>query len=237
MSGLEGKVILITGASSGLGRALAMGAAKEGARLALCGRSEGKLLETVACLGSAGGEAHTEAFDAMEFGRIGRFVAGVTGRFGTLDVLVNCAGANSARSPLDSMALDDLDSMMRLNCYAPFEFMRACHGPLTRSGGGLVVNVLSTCCLFANEGLGAYTASKSALDGLAKVYRKEARKAGIRVCSVYPGGINTPFRAQARPEYLSPEAAAASILAIMRMDASVAPDEFVMRPLAETNYA
>jgi NAD(P)-dependent dehydrogenase (short-subunit alcohol dehydrogenase family) len=235
---LRDKVVLVTGASSGLGRAIALAAAREGARLALCGRSAEKLRETTDALGGAeSGRVFRESFDVTDFPRIGAFVSAAVGRFGGVDVLVNCAGANSARSPLEAMELGDLDAMMRLNCHAPAEFMRACHGPMAAAGKGLVVNVLSTCCLFANEGLAAYTASKSALDGLAKVYRKEARKAGIRVCSVYPGGINTSFRPQERPEYLAPEAAADAIIAIMKMDASLAPDEFVLRPFVETNYA
>lgn len=102
---------------------------------------------------------------------------------------------------------------------------------------GLIINILSTCCLFSNEGNGAYTAAKSALDGLTKVFRKEARKNNIRVCSVYPGGINTPFRDQEREDYLSPENTADTILKTLDIDTSVALDEIVLRPFVETNYS
>ena len=101
---------------------------------------------------------------------------------------------------------------------------------------GLIVNILSTCCLYSNEGTGAYTATKSSLDGLTKVLRKEVRKDNIRVCSVYSGGINTPFRIQVREEYLSPDKAAEAILKTLDIDKSVALDEIVLRPFIETNY-
>jgi len=101
---------------------------------------------------------------------------------------------------------------------------------------GAKVNILSTCCLFSNEGLGSYTASKGALDSLTKVLRKEARKDNIRVCSVYPGGINTSFRPQAREEYLSADIAAETIINSINIDERVALDEIVLRPFIETNY-
>jgi len=158
-------------------------------------------------------------------------------RLGSLDVLLNCAGANSARGPVAEIDEGDLESMMRLNCFAPLFFMKAAYPAMAARGRGLVINILSTCCLFSNEGTGAYTASKSALDGLTKVFRKEARKAGIRVSAVYPGGINTPFRVAARPDYLDPALAADAILALAAMDESVVPDEFVLRPLIEANFS
>ncbi len=73
---------------------------------------------------------------------------------------------------------------------------------------GLIVNILSTCCLYSNEGTGAYTATKSSLDGLTKVLRKEVRKDNIKGLFGLSGGINTPFRIQVREEYLSPDKAA-----------------------------
>lgn len=238
MDSLGNKVFIITGASSGLGRAIARGAAAAGARLALCGRSPEKLASLERELGGLGPERLLlEAFDVTELELIAPFTSRVVGRFGRVDVLVNCAGANSARSPLAGMDMGDLEAMMRLNCYAPAAFMRACHGPMAAAGAGLVINILSTCCLFANEGLGAYTASKDAFEGLTKVYRKEARRDGIRVSAVYPGGINTAFRPQERPEYLDAASVAEAVLALVALGPKTAPDELVLRPLVESNYA
>jgi NAD(P)-dependent dehydrogenase (short-subunit alcohol dehydrogenase family) len=237
MNDFTSKTMLITGASSGLGRALASAAAARGARLALCGRSEEKLAALLAELALPEGRVFAQAFDATEEGAVEGFVRSAVARLGSLDVLLNCAGANSARGPVAEIDGQDLESMMRLNCFAPLFFMKAAYPAMAARGRGLVINILSTCCLFSNEGTGAYTASKSALDGLTKVFRKEARKAGIRVSAVYPGGINTPFRAAARPDYLDPARAADAILALAAMDESVVPDEFVLRPLIEANFS
>lgn len=232
-------VVLITGATSGLGKALAETAGRAGASLALCGRSKDKL-ETLLREFEAmaiPGKIHAETFDATDASRVGVFVERSLAALGRIDVLINCAGANSARGPVASLATGKLEAMMALNCYSPLFFIQACHAAMAARGEGLVLNILSTCCRFSNEGLGAYTASKTAFEGLIGVYRKEARKEGIRVSSVYPGGIDTPFRAQARPEYLRPEAAAEAVFSLALLDPSVAPDEFVLRPFVETNYA
>ncbi len=237
MEKLAGKTMIITGASSGLGRALALAAAGKGARLALCGRSPERLqslcdaLESIPAL-----DFIIESFDLGDAQAIGSFVEKTIRHFGRLDILVNSAGANPARSTIESLGLGDLEYMMRLNCFAPAAFMKACHRPMAQGGGGLVLNILSSCCLFANEGLGAYTASKTALEGLTKVYRKEARKDRIRVSAIYPGGINTAFRTQVRPDYLPAEAVADAVLAFASLDPEVAPDELVLRPFVETNF-
>jgi NAD(P)-dependent dehydrogenase (short-subunit alcohol dehydrogenase family) len=237
MEDFSAKTMLITGASSGLGRAIALAAAARGARLALCGRSEEKLASLLAELDLPDSRVFAQAFDATDEDAVAGFVQASAVRLGSLDVLVNCAGANSARGPAAEIDETDLESMMRLNCYAPLFFMKAAYPTMAARGRGLVINILSTCCLFSNEGTGAYTASKSALDGLTKVFRKEARKAGVRVSAVYPGGINTPFRAKARPDYLDPVHAADAILALAAMDESVMPDELVLRPLVEANFS
>jgi len=237
MEDFASKTMLITGVTSGLGRALASASAARGARLALCGRSEEKLAALLAELALPESRVFAQAFDATDEGAVAGFVQEAVVRLGSPDVLVNCAGANSARSPVAEIDERDLEAMMRLNCYAPLFFMKAAYPTMAARGRGLVINILSTCCLFSNEGTGAYTASKSALDGLTKVFRKEARKAGVRVSAVYPGGINTPFRAKARPDYLDPMRAADAILALAAMDESVMPDEFVLRPPVEANFS
>lgn len=265
MRDISGLVFIISGASSGLGKALALEAAKGGARLALCGRSSEKMsalgreLDSIDRKGSGLGieapgsrvdgsgldgpgldQGHfLECFDATKPASEGiePFVRRVLARYGRVDVLVNCAGANRARGPAADLGIEDLDAMMKLNCYAPLSFIKACHPAMAAAGGGLVLNVLSTCCLFANEGLAAYTASKAAFEGIVKVYRKEARKAGIRVTAVYPGGIDTPFRPQPRPDYLRPEAVAQALLSLVEQDEAAAVDELVLRPLSESNFA
>jgi len=215
---------------------MALEAAGQGARLALCGRSPEKLAAVAALIGPEGSSLFSRAFDVTDEAAVRDFGRAAVQKLGGLDVLINCAGANRARGPVSELSRADLEAMMQLNCYAPLAFMQVLLPALSESKG-LIVNILSTCCLFANEGNGAYTASKAALDGLARVFRKEARKQGVRLCSVYPGGINTAFRAQARPEYLDPAAAASAVLSLVALDPALAPDEFVFRPLCESNFS
>jgi short-subunit dehydrogenase len=101
---------------------------------------------------------------------------------------------------------------------------------------GTIINVLSTVCNFSNEGIGAYTASKASLDALAKVFRKEARLSNVKVCSIYPGGVNTSFRETTKPEYLEVESVVQAICTMILTDSNTSIDELVIRPMIEKNY-
>lgn len=237
MSFWKDKSVICTGATSGLGRALTFSLLERGAKVAFCGRSKEKMTEILDEIPDAvSASIFYDSFDITDGSAIISFIQNANNRIGAVDVLVNCAGVNSARASVDSIEISDLEWMLKVNLIAPLQFIKECNKSMSARREGLILNVLSTCCLFSNDGLGAYTASKCALDGLIKVFRKEARKNGVRVCSVYPGGIDTPFRSQSRKEYLTPRNAAEAILNALEIDPSVAMDEIVLRPFVETNY-
>jgi NAD(P)-dependent dehydrogenase (short-subunit alcohol dehydrogenase family) len=238
MKTVSGQVILLTGATSGIGRQLALQLASEGARLALCGRSEEKMKSLLE-------ELRAVSSDRLPFSRtfclsseeeIVRFVADAESSLGPISILVNCAGLNSARAEVAELSTTDLDWMLAINLRAPAIFMRECFRGMRERGAGHIVNVLSTVCLFSNEGIGAYTASKAGLDALTKVFRKEAKAAGVKVTSIYPGGVNTGFREQARPDYLSPESVAEAIISVLKLNDETAVHELVFRPMIENNF-
>ncbi|OOM77976.1 SDR family NAD(P)-dependent oxidoreductase [Clostridium sp. BL-8] len=238
MSYWKNKCVVVTGGTSGLGKSLVLKLIKMEAKVAFCGRSE----EKMKCVLDEINEGDRknifyENFDIADENKIISFVNNAGDKFGTIDVLINCAGANTARGLVESIKIEDMNLMLKVNTIAPLVFIEECYKYMKVKKEGVIINILSTCCLFSNEGNGAYTAAKSALDGLTKVFRKEARKNNIRVCSVYPGGINTPFRAQEREDYLSPENTADTILKTLDIDTSVALDEIVLRPFVETNYS
>lgn len=235
MNYLEGKIVIVTGGTSGLGKNLVLQLINLGAKVAFCGRSEAKMNEIVKEIGETSNIFY-DIFEITDENKILSFVKNVENKLGAVDILINCAGANTSRASVKDIHLDDFNYMMNLNTVAPLNFIKACYKYMEYKKEGLIVNILSTCCLFSNEGLGSYTASKGAFDSLTKVLRKEARKDNIRVCSVYPGGINTSFRAQAREEYLSPESAAETIINSINIDGRVALDEIILRPFIETNY-
>lgn len=232
----ENKSVIVTGGTSGLGRNLVLKLVHMGAKVAFCGRSKEKLSEVLNEIGESNNIFY-DTFEITEEERSISFIKDAAKKFGTIDVLINCAGANTSRGPITEMKIEDLEAMIKLNTIAPLVFIKECYKYMKENNEGLIVNILSTCCLFANEGVGAYTTAKGALDSLTKVLRKEARKDNIRVCAIYPGGINTTFRAQAREEYLSPESTADAILKALDIDKNVAMDEIILRPYVETNYS
>lgn len=231
------KCVIVTGGTSGLGRSLVLKLIGLGAKVAFCGRSEEKVKDVLEQVSLEEKKyIYHDTFEITNEDKIICFVRNVEEKLGTVDVLINCAGANTARAAVEDIKIEDIDYMFKLNAVAPLIFIKECYKYMKVKKEGMIVNILSTCCLYSNEGLGAYTASKDAFDGLTKVLRKEARKNNIRVCSVYPGGINTSFRPQVREEYLNPDSTAEAILKTLDIDKSVALDEIVLRPFIETNY-
>lgn len=233
---LQNSVIVLTGATSGIGKELALLLSKTATKLILHGRSQQKLDELVKDL-KLSEQVSTYCFDLVEMDKIEGFICHVEQRFGKVTHLINCAGLNSARGNIDEIKLEDLDYMMDVNFRAPFRLMQEVFKQMKSAEKGLIINILSTVCLYANEGIGAYTASKSALDAMTKVLRKEARKFNVKVTSVYPGGVNTAFRAADKPAYLSADSVAKSIYNLMLLPDDLITHELVIRPMIEENFA
>jgi short-subunit dehydrogenase len=103
-------------------------------------------------------------------------------------------------------------------------------------GSGHIVNVLSTCALFSNENMGIYTTMKAGLRDLTKVLTKEVRASGVKVTAVYPGGVDTEFRTNARPDYLRPESAAKLIVDALFVPEDAVIHDLVFRPMSESNF-
>lgn len=237
MESLKNKTILLTGASSGLGKALLFALLNKGARVAFCGRSAEKMEQILASVSKDKQQnIYHETFCLSEHKRIVQFVQNAKQKFGSIDVLINNAGLNNARGSVLEMDMEKLDWMMKINFMAPAVFMQEAGKLMMQQHSGLVVNMLSTACLFSNEGIGAYTAGKAALDALTKVFRKEVRTSNIRTLSVYPGGIDTPFRNSKKPEYMDASKVADLVIQNIETDSTIALDELVFRPLVERNF-
>lgn len=234
---MNDRVVLITGGTSGLGKALVLLLLKRGYRVAFCGRSEKKLQEVLHEIkGISKVQYYYQLFDITCRESIFSFIQNVERELGTIEILINNAGLNRTKSRVVDIGFDDLDWMMKVNFYAPLAFIQGCYSGMKGIKESLIVNILSSSCLFSNEGGGGYSSSKSALDSLTKVLRKELRHDEIRVCSVYSGGIDTPFRSVANHDYLKPEPCAQAILNLIELDPSIAPHEFVFRPMGEENF-
>lgn len=238
MNSNAGERIIITGATSGIGRSITIELLKKGAIVACCGRSADKmnnLLQEAKTIDT--GVLYGEAFDLTDNGKIISFVADIKKKLGDIDVLINCAGLNSARDLVENIKTDDLEYMLQVNMKAPLLFIQQVIKDMRLRQRGKIINILSTVCLFSNESIGAYTASKAGFDALVKVLRKEVRKDNILISSIYPGGVDTPFRTNERPDYLKAEDIARAVMYVLESNDSIALDEIVLRPFVESNFS
>jgi NAD(P)-dependent dehydrogenase (short-subunit alcohol dehydrogenase family) len=199
---LRMKSVLITGASRGLGAALAKELARRGARLALVARGETDLDAVVAEIRAAGGEAHAIAADVGSKDDVYAIAGAAAALVGDVDVVVqNASTLGALPMPLlADTACEDLERVLAVNVVGPFRLTKALAGPMLLRGRGLVVHVTSDAAVAAYPRWGAYGASKAALDHLARIWAAELEGTGVRFFGVDPGEMDTQMHADAMPD-------------------------------------
>ena len=225
---LHDKAVLITGASRGLGKALAVELAGRGARLGLVARGRDELEATVAAVRKAGGAAHAIAADIGQKEAIHVVAGTAAALLGDLDVVVHNAstlGPVPLRLLADT-ACEDLQRVLEVNLLGPFRLTKALLGPMVLRGHGLVVHVSSDAAVEAYAKWGAYGVSKAALDHLTRSWAGELADTGVRFLAVDPGEMDTQMHADALPDadrtQLQRPADVARALADLMADAAVA---------------
>jgi NAD(P)-dependent dehydrogenase (short-subunit alcohol dehydrogenase family) len=184
---MSSQMVVVTGASSGIGRAAALRFGRGGAAVLAVGRNEGALGETAARIEDAGGRAAVLAADVTADGAAERIVETALARFGGLTTVVNAAGIIGAGT-IETTTDDEWDAMMEINVRAPFRLMRAAATALA-SARGSIVNVSSVTGLRAFPGVVAYCVSKAAVDQLTRCAALELAPKAVRVNAVNPGVV------------------------------------------------
>lgn len=198
MIDLKNKTALVTGAGSGIGRAIALRLAKLGMNVALCGRREEKLWAVAEETGRPE-DMLVIAGDLKDETHLVSSVAITVARFGGLDVLVNNAG-RALNLPFEETTAADFDALMTINARTPFILSREALPYLKKSSRGTIINIGSVVSYTGYADQAAYTASKHALLGITRALAKEVWKDGVRVHLIAPGGVDTDMIRIARPD-------------------------------------
>ena len=190
MSILEGRVAVVTGASSGIGEACAVAFAAKGAKVVLAARRAERLASLVERIEGAGGEALAVATDVTDEAAVDDLFARAVERFGTVDVLVNNAGIADS-TPVDEMALETWRKVIETNLTSAFLCSRAAFRAMKGKGRGRIINVGSISARVPRENSPAYAASKFGLDGLTRSLAIDGRKHNIAASIFHPGIVAT----------------------------------------------
>ena len=220
---IQDAVIVITGASSGIGAATARAAARAGARVVLAARREERIRDLAA---EIGGGAIAVRCDVTDRAQVDALARAALDAFGRVDVLVNNAG-QGLQSSIEDLALDDLRAVLELNLVAPLAAMQAVLPAMRAQGAGAIVNVSSGTTFADVPGTGGYVASKVALERLSAIARAELAGTGVVVSTLIPFATETEFmssiragRAQAEAmtagaTFDTPETVADAVLALV----------------------
>ena len=189
---LTDKVALVTGASRGIGRAIALGFAEAGADVAICSRKIENLEPVAAEIEKLGRNAFAMAADVTKKEDVDKFVADTHTNFGRIDILVNNVARN-IMSPILNLREDGWDKIINTNLKSCFLFAQAVGPIMMGQGGGSIINISSTAGQSAAPMLGAYSVSKAGVDMLTKSLAKELGGMGIRANAISPGMVETSF--------------------------------------------
>jgi 3-oxoacyl-[acyl-carrier protein] reductase len=193
-------VALVTGSAQGIGRAIALAFAREGADLVLADRRADALPGVAEAIRSLGRRALAHPADVSDEGQVGSLVERALGEFGRVDVLVNNAGTIVLPGGLEETTPEAWDTMMATNARSVFLCSRAVVPGMRRRGRGRIVNVASTAGLRPLPERSAYSASKHAVVGFTRALALDLRPHGIAVNAICPGAVDTPLTAYSRPE-------------------------------------
>ena len=225
------KRVLVTGASRGIGRSLVCELRKRECAVFATARDA----EALAALKAQTG-CETHVCDLADLDAVLGLYAAAKSVLGEVDVVINNAGFNNRKAAIVNVSHEEFEAQYAVNMRAPFLLGRDALRDMSERGSGHIVNILSTVCHTNAATMAVYSATKQGLRAITDIMMKEAAEHSVKVTGVYPGGTNTTFRANERPDYMNPDHVARVIV-----DAIFAPDDIVMhaltfRPIVERNF-
>jgi len=233
------RVAAITGAGSGIGRAVALQLAREGWTVALLGRRPEALAETQALAGPHAAALRAFPCDLADADAVEAVGREIVSALGPVEALVNAAGTNVPQRSLEVVSRQDFEDIVATNLHGAYAAVQAFLPGMRARGGGTIVNINSEAGLRASAKAGAaYVVSKFGLAGLTQSINAEERHRGIRACSIYPGDVNTalldrrpqPPPHEARAAMLQPEDVAACVLLALSLPPRAVLEDLVIRP-------
>ncbi len=203
---LEGKVALVTGAGSGIGRAAALLLAREGARVGVLSRTEDEIRSVAEEIEKAGGEAAVLTADVSSPEEMERAVNDLVDRFGRLDMLFANAGVNGVWAPIEELKPEEWDATLAINLRGTFLSLKYAAPHLKRRGGAVVITAsVNGTRKFSNTGASAYSASKAGQVAFTKMMALELAKHRVRVNVICPGSIETEIQENTEERNLEKE--------------------------------
>ncbi len=225
------RTVLVTGATRGIGRELVKQLCELNFTVFATGRDQ-QLLDVLkketGCLG--------EVCDLSDSAAVVSLYEMARQTLGQIDVLINNAGFNPGKEPVVAVDVVRLDASYAVNFRAPYLLCREALKEMGERKSGHILNVVSTIARTSAPNYSTYCSLKYALHGFTQCLIKEAQQVNVKVTGVYPGGTDTDFRSEDRPDYLKPESAAKMIVHCLTAPDDVVVHELVYRPMIETNF-
>jgi 3-oxoacyl-[acyl-carrier protein] reductase len=237
---LTGQVALVTGASRGIGRAIAHALAACGATVVLTARTAGQLERVRGEIADAGGSADAVAADLDDEDSVASVFDHIREQFGQLDILINNAGVG-VFGPIRDFSAQDFERVLTTNVCGTFLCCREAMRLMVPQKRGYIMNIASVTGIKAYANQGAYSASKHAVMGLTKSLSLEAQPQGIRVSAILPGGVDTEMISDARPDLdrstlMHPDDVAQTVLYLLSLSGRAAVDQIYIRRRTSTPF-
>ena len=233
------KTAVITGAGSGVGRAIAVRLSEEGWDAALIGRTRSRIEETATLCGRNSGKFGCYECDVGDAGRVAGAASAILADFPRVDAVINAAGENIPDRSLEVLSAGDFEKVVRTNLNGSFLVLREFLPRMRSQKSGTIINIVSDVGLLANAKAGvAYCASKFGQGAMIQSINREEQVHGIRACALFPGDINTPLLdkrrepppEEARLKMLQPEDLVDCVCLVLNLPARAVVEQIVIRP-------